>query len=244
MDKQKQHKKGLISSIIFYVITALLVFFITVNLIAPNNVVNITGFQLSVIPTHSMKPNINRGDIIILTKVDQDNVQEGDIVVYYNYINVLGGYRYERVVHRVVEIEEVGGELRYYTQGDNLETNPTTDDMRNASGQVVSHYLTNDMFVAKVPQIGSNDWALRIPWLGFPVLLLQWLIRFFSLNPILFLLIVANIGIIVTLIVVLRKNNKKKESIGMHEEKTHIKAKDITSDDEHDRNDDEEDGSA
>lgn len=244
MKDKKPHKKSMVGSIVFYIITACLLFFIAVNIISPDNVVNMTGFQVSVVPTPSMKPNINRGDMIILTKVDQDDVKVNDIVVYYNYIYVLGGYRYERVVHRVISATDVDGEMHYVTQGDNPETNPSPDVLRDANGNVISTYLTSDLFIAKVPQIGVNHWALRIPVIGYIVLFFQWLVRLLVANPILLLLVVVNVGIIVALIVVLRKGSKDRKLAGIKEEKKRIKANDVSTDKEHKRDDDEEDGSA
>ena len=58
------------------------------------------------------------------------------------------------------------------------------------------------------------------------------------------MLIVFNLAIIITLIVYLVKTSKKNSIEGKKEESSRIKANDITSDSEHSRNDDEEDGSA
>ncbi len=239
MNDKKKHKKSIVGNIVFYVISACLVFFIAVNVIAPNNVVNIAGFQLSVIPTPSMEPNINVGDIIILTKVDRDNIEEGDIVAFYNYINMNGVWRYERVVHRVDRVDNSGSEPVYITKGD---ANSATDIIRpeGCTSVTCAINLTSDLILAEVKQIGANHWALRIPLLGYVVLVIQWLFR----NPILLLLIVANIGIIIALVVLLKKNSKEKKRTGVKEDQKRIKAKDVTSDKEHQRDDDEEDGSA
>ena len=244
MKKQVKHtKKYIIGSIVFYVVTAFLVFYIAVNAFAPDKVVNYTGFQLSVIPSGSMEPEINVGDIIILTKVDEDSIEEGDIVAFYNNINMNGVWRYERIVHRVVEVDDSGPVTTYITKGD---ANDGDDIIRPNGCTSVSCAvdLTSDMILAEVKQIGANNWALRIPLIGYVVLFLQWLVRLLLSNPILLLLVVLNIGIIVALVIVIRKTSKDKHQKGLEEDKKRIKASDITGDDLHDIHDDEEDGSA
>ncbi len=244
MSKMKQkNKKQLIGTIIFYVVSALLVFYIVVNVFIPDRVVNVTGFQLSVIPSGSMEPEIGVGDIIILTPVDQNHIEEGDIVAFYNYINMNGVWRYERIVHRVIDIETVGGEEHYITQGD---ANDSIDIIRpeGCTSTTCAVSLTSDKIIAQVPQIGQSQWALRIPYVGYVILFVQWLFRILFANPILLLLVVVNIGIIVALIVVLKKGKQDKIKAGLKEEETRIKADDVTDDNRHERNDDEEDGLA
>lgn len=239
MSKHKT-KKNLIGSIVFYVMTAILMFFIAVNIIVPDKSVNIIGFQLSVIPSGSMKPHINVGDIIIMSKVDVENINEDDIIVYYNYIdpNQDGVYTKERVVHRVITVNDSGSEVSYITRGDN---NSSNDVIRDANGTITT--LKNDQIIAQVKQIGQNNWALRIPYIGYVVLVLQWLLRFLFANPIFVILLVINISIIVALIILIKKNIREKAKEGQVEESNRVKANDVTDNDGHDRNDDEEDGS-
>ncbi len=236
------HHKKLIGSIIFYVLMAFLLYYIAVNLIVPDRTVRLAGFQLSIIPSGSMEPNIMIGDIIIMTNIDSEKVKENDIVVYYNYIdpNQDGVYTYERVVHRVISTEVVGNETRIITKGDN---NSANDIIRNSSGMIEGYLTTKDV-IAQVPQIGSNHWVLRIPQVGYVMLYAQWFVRFMISNPILLLLVVVNVAVIVTLIVVIVKGNKAKHVAGTKEEESRIKANDVTDETEHERDDDEEDGSA
>ncbi len=241
MEKKKQRHKKIIGSIIFYIMSACLVFFIAVNFIVPDKAVNIIGFQVSVVPSGSMIPVINVGDMIIMTNVDQDDIQVDDIVVYYNYIDPDndGVYTRERLVHRVIEVTDEGSKTVLVTKGDN---NSSIDIIRNSDLTIGE--LTSDDVLAQVPQIGQNNWALRIPYIGYVVLFLQYIFRLLFANPILLLLVIANIGIIIALIFVLRKGNKEKQNTDKKEEIKRIKANDITSSEEHERDDDEEDGSA
>ena len=67
-------------------------------------------FGAIVIATESMTGEINKGDIIIYERYDDQVIKEGQVIVFQ--------YLDKRVIHRVVKIEHVGGETRYYTKGD------------------------------------------------------------------------------------------------------------------------------
>jgi len=63
-----------------------------------------------VIATDSMTGEINKGDMIIYERYDGQPIQEGQVIVFLQYES--------KIVHRVVKIENIGGETRYYTKGD------------------------------------------------------------------------------------------------------------------------------
>ena len=67
-------------------------------------------FGLIVIATESMTGEINKGDAIVFESYDGDIILEGDVIVYDK--------EGTRMVHRVVEIEKINGQTRYYTKGD------------------------------------------------------------------------------------------------------------------------------
>ncbi|MCW4008804.1 MAG: signal peptidase I [Candidatus Bathyarchaeota archaeon] len=71
-----------------------------------------------VVTTHSMKPTLNPGDVLLITRVDARNLQVGDIIVYtrvvpFSSVNV--------VSHRIVNITEANGVLTFNTKGDALK---------------------------------------------------------------------------------------------------------------------------
>ena len=67
-------------------------------------------FGALVIATESMTGEINKGDMIIYERYDGQVIKEGQVIVFQDYKS--------RIVHRVVKIEHIGGEVRYYTKGD------------------------------------------------------------------------------------------------------------------------------
>jgi signal peptidase I len=68
-------------------------------------------FGALVIATDSMTGEINKGDMIIYERYDDQVIREGQVVVFMSDNN-------NRIVHRVVRIENIDGETRYYTKGD------------------------------------------------------------------------------------------------------------------------------
>lgn len=72
--------------------------------------------QAIVIATGSMTPNINRGDVVIVKKLndkEKEELNEGDILVFKRETKI--------VVHRIFKKVKSGSEVFYETKGDNNE---------------------------------------------------------------------------------------------------------------------------
>lgn len=63
-----------------------------------------------VVLSSSMEPAIDAGDVIVVRSVPADAVETGDVVTFDD-----GG---QRTTHRVVAVEESGGEPAFHTKGD------------------------------------------------------------------------------------------------------------------------------
>jgi len=97
-----------------------------------------------------MTGTINMGDAIIYRQYENEIIQKGQIIIFdYNGI---------QTIHRIVDIKNVNGEIRYYTKGD---ANRNLDD----------GYTTNEKIQGLV--------KLRIKYLGQPTL---WLRNLFEKN--------------------------------------------------------------
>ncbi|MBQ9086216.1 MAG: signal peptidase I [Clostridia bacterium] len=83
-------------------------------------------FGTLVIATESMTGEINKGDVIIYERYDGSAIQEGQVIVFSK-----GD---AKIVHRVVQITQIGGTTRYYTKGD---ANETMDMGYIEAGQIV-----------------------------------------------------------------------------------------------------------
>ena len=107
-------------------------------------------FGALVIATDSMTGEINKGDMIIYEEYKNQKIEEGQVIVFLQ--------NESRVIHRVVGIEQIGGETRYYTKGD---ANPDNDAGYRTEADIV----------------GLTD--LKLAYAGYPTL---WLRELLSSN--------------------------------------------------------------
>ncbi len=84
----------------------------------------IIASQLVVVPTSSMTPTIKVGDMVVVEKsnvlglvneLNPNNIKVGDIIVYAKNSSGVS----EMIIHRVVGINETGGQKYYILKGDN-----------------------------------------------------------------------------------------------------------------------------
>lgn len=94
-----------------------------------------------VIATDSMTGELNKGDVAICQRYEDQPIREGQVIAFEKNNCV--------VVHRVVDIQIINGRTRYFTQGD---ANEEPDVGYVTDGEV----------------IGLVD--LKVPYLGFPTL--------------------------------------------------------------------------
>ncbi len=71
-------------------------------------------FGAIIIATESMTGEINKGDMIIYERYEDQQIKEGQVIVFLQHEN--------KIIHRVVKIERIGNETRYYTKGDANDT--------------------------------------------------------------------------------------------------------------------------
>ncbi len=107
-------------------------------------------FGAIVIGSESMTGALNVGDAVIYEEYRDQIIQEGDVIIFMRHD--------ARVVHRVLKIECINGQNRYYTKGDANEA-PDTG------------------FVTDSEIIGVTD--LKIAYIGFPTV---WLHRLFAIR--------------------------------------------------------------
>lgn len=105
-------------------------------------------FGAIVIATESMTGEINKGDMIIYEKYDDQTIKEGQVIVYYQ--------NEDKIIHRVVRIENIGNETRYYTKGD---SNPSDDP---------GYRTEKDIFALT---------EFKVPYVGYPTLWLRELLK-------------------------------------------------------------------
>ena len=102
-------------------------------------------YSLLVIATPSMTGSINQGDAVIYEKYDGDVIEEGDVIVFTKDGSSL-------IVHRVVGIQKIDGNVYYTTKGD---ANTSSD-----SGFVVEENVRG-IVKCKVSHVGHPSLWLR-----------------------------------------------------------------------------------
>jgi signal peptidase len=110
-----------------------------------------TWTPIFAIPSNSMSPTINVGDLVLAKGVEPSSVNVGDIVVF-NVPSPYDKIHPSPIIHRVVEKIDLNGTLYFKTKGDN---NPSEDPWLLPAGNVVGVY------------------AWRIPYMGYPILFLR-----------------------------------------------------------------------
>lgn len=97
-----------------------------------------------IVLTDSMEPTIKSGDLILIREVDFDDVEEGDIISYFESET----QRTTTVTHRVIEIiyDDNGNKLEFVTQGD---ANNIEDSDHVTRGKLIGVYKT------RIPVLGS-----------------------------------------------------------------------------------------
>jgi len=97
------------------------------------------GYRPAFVPSHSMEPLIDQGDVVLVGPVNPNTVKVGDIVLYEMS-------NHQRVLHRVVAIQggENGGR-QFVFKGDN---NNTEDLMPVTDKQLIGSYI------GRLPKVG------------------------------------------------------------------------------------------
>ena len=102
-------------------------------------------YGILVIGSGSMTGAINKGDAIVFEQYDnQEKIEEGQVIIF-NKDNL-------QIVHRIVDVKKVNGELRYTTKGD---ANQQNDD----------GYITNNEI--------NGICKFRIPYIGYQYIWLR-----------------------------------------------------------------------
>ena len=115
-----------------------------------------TSNPLVVVESESMLPTLEVGHLLVLQARGPDQIHVGDIIVF----NAV--YHDKPIVHRIIEIQNVTGELRYITKGDN---NDLTDPMYRNHEDIIG------VVVYAIPYIGHVTLFLHEPY-GFAIVVI------------------------------------------------------------------------
>lgn len=98
------------------------------------------------VATGSMHPVINKGDVVIIKKIDNyDTLKKGDVIAFH-YNNVM-------IVHRIINIVEDRNDMYFYTKGD---ANEEDDNFAIKKNMIVGVVNTRIPFVG-MPTVWLNE---------------------------------------------------------------------------------------
>lgn len=105
--------KFLLRKVIFTLLIILLynTFLISKSSLSKEQAKDVFGYKAYIITTDSMKPSINSGDVIVITKVKEEKLRVGDVVTFKTDDDYIS--------HRIIEIRENLNKKEYITKGDN-----------------------------------------------------------------------------------------------------------------------------
>jgi signal peptidase len=127
-----------------------LVFLITYGGMAVARIVMKTESPIMVVPSTSMVPTLNVGDIVIVRGVDPNTITVGTIIIFRSPSGSID------IIHRVIGIVKVGNTLYFQTKGDhNVSPDPWSPGVpeNNVKG----------VLVTKIPYIGYVTLTLQGP---------------------------------------------------------------------------------
>ena len=139
IDKIERKKKRTITLIkifnvvILLIIIPILIYNITIiikYIQNPKETPDFLGFKTYEIVSRSMEDTINKNDIIVVKKVDKNEINENDIISFDNGNEI--------ITHRIVDIENINGQTLYTTKGDN---NRFADDEKISFEQIEGKYV-------------------------------------------------------------------------------------------------------
>ena len=115
-----------------------------------------TSSPLVVVESESMLPTLEVGHLLVLQARAPDQIHVGDIIVF------VASYHDKPIVHRIIEIQNVTGELHYITKGDN---NELSDPMYRIYEDIIG------VVVFAIPYVGYVTLFLHEPY-GLAIVLI------------------------------------------------------------------------
>lgn len=136
--------------IVRVVILIALVFIVTYGGMAVAGIVMNTESPVMVVPSRSMVPTLNVGDIVFVKGVDAETITVGTIIIFRSPNGEID------IIHRVIGITKVGDKLYFQTKGDN---NAAPDPWHPG----VPEQNVKGVLAGRIPYVGYVTLALQGP---------------------------------------------------------------------------------
>ena len=135
-------------NIMFYIILIPLLVYnfalIIQAVIKPDETPAFLGYKMYVIISGSMQPELDIGDIVVVKKVDPNNLKKDDIISFRKGQTI--------ITHRIEEVKNTEEKIQFLTKGDN---NNTSDK------DLVSEKEVEGIVVNKIQKLGKILLKLR-----------------------------------------------------------------------------------
>ena len=144
----KEKRKKIISRIVIGLVVALIAYVVlktAIGLIKHEPIV-IFNHCMFIVRSDSMEPNINTGDMVLVSKINMNKIHEGDVASFV-CIDPSQPIYGQNIVHRVVEIQNNGGVLEFITKGDN---NPSEDIFHVTSSNYFGKVVLSSSFLGLI----------------------------------------------------------------------------------------------
>ncbi len=100
------------------------------SIVNPTEIPSVFGYKILTIVSKSMEPEIKVGDAVIISNINEYEIQVGDIISFYSDENL--------ITHRVTSIENISGKLYFTTKGDNnFQNDQEIISIENIEGKVI-----------------------------------------------------------------------------------------------------------
>ncbi len=132
---------GIILCVIFIPVILVNLVLIVKTYTDADHIPSVAGYSPVICLSGSMEPTFSTGDMIVIHRAaDPAGLREGDVICYLTDERIA-------VTHRIIEVKDLDGQVRYVTQGD---ANNTPDQLAVSPGQVEGVYTG-----VHIPKLGS-----------------------------------------------------------------------------------------
>ena len=178
---------------LFFLIVIVVLGYISLEIFIPQKTIDIVGYKSYVVLTSSMEPDIMINDLVIVTKVKEENLEIGDAISFYTYLPTNQRDEFNDIIY----LKSV---VTHYL-ADIVVTDDDTIYKTHRAGVPIDSYDDWNDIHGDSTDITYND---IIGGVRFVIPNVGVVLRVFT-NPIMVLLIVVNIGIIVFVVKVTKK---------------------------------------
>ena len=150
-------------SVLIIVISVLAL--LSVVMAKPGQAPNFFGYSLFRVMTGSMEPTISTNSLIVVKRVEAQELAVGDVITFYSRDPSLLG---EPNTHRIIRFEEEAGRQLIITKGD---ANNVEDRYPTQAEDLIGKVVFSSLFLGKLVKLISNP-LVFIPLILIPLVLM------------------------------------------------------------------------